>query len=215
MARLIKYGNRPRRVAEIPTETDLNLRTEPKIFHDIPEMQEHWESHAYSDHITGEPVIPMEKVKRILTENEMLRDELYQKSNTQVQRVAQLFHSISGQSTSDINRITDKMSSRWNIPKGALFTMAYVVLGNFVHIDLSHRPAGQSKLKKIWGMGLLPIVWCIMYSFIELINYFNRLDPTIIKRLVRALASLDKTANKKIPAVIPTITQACKPLTRP
>ncbi len=135
-------------------------------------------------------VVPVETVRAIIAENYELRNELYERSNNQMHRLNMLFKELCGNSTSDFNRRIAYLEQGYGISSQKLYRLVYDILGRFTFENLNKREPGQSKIQKIWEIGMLPFAMIIVQSLERTFALMRGNNYKSFKEMIKDLGTL-------------------------
>lgn len=117
-------------------------------------------------------------VEILIAENEYMKQELYARQCNDIQRVYDLYKSFLGNSTSSIARDMQAISNHTSIPVANLFSMMYDCIGRFIALDvLDQQNQNISKLRRLWHVGLLPVVAMYVHVFAWIMRHLQTIDP--------------------------------------
>jgi hypothetical protein len=166
--------------------------------------KESWESH-----ITPDGLVPIDIVHHLMIENEELKQALFEKNNSKINRLFEMLNYSLGNSISDVKQNISMLAHKSGMANQSVYSILYGAMerSRLQKSIFKGRPMGESKIHWLWSLGYLPFL-SIMVDLLEmLLSELCRIDRQILNKIKNANGK--QTATRKT-----SLHKVCKTWTR-
>jgi hypothetical protein len=139
------------------------------------------------------------RAKLLLSENEFMKQELYQRQSEELNRLYTVMREYTTHNKSEYNRQVKQTAKFFNMSAHNIYSLHYDIFDNIVGRFSVPKIKGKSKLFMIWSVGLLPILFIVSKVTDSFIRYLRTISPRGMKQVMADIEAYYKRVetNKK------------------